>query len=124
MGNDLHDGIPRSLQSLRQKCSNGMSHTKEFIVCPKCVALYSPDNSSEGVNESKCSHVEYPNHPHRNKRTPCNTLLIKRVKCGHMYRFVPKMTFVYNSVTEVLKKQWPDMLKLCNEWRNQVCGDE
>ena len=86
--------IPQSLQILRRRFSNRMSTTKEFVVCPKCFTLYNHDDcivSCGGMSESrKCSYVEYPNHPQRCKRAPCNTPLMKRIKCGHTYKLVPK----------------------------------
>ena len=95
----------------------------EYMVCPKCNSLY---DQSECVidrrkkKESKrCTHVMFPNHPHRSKRNPCNEILLKRVKIGSQYILIPRKVYVYCSVQQSLKNlaRRKDFLNKCDSWR-------
>lgn len=50
----------------------------KFVSCPNCHTLYSVHlckivNPDKTVSSRLCSHVRFPNHPHRHQRLPCNT---------------------------------------------------
>jgi len=55
----------------------------EYVVCPSCHSVYDFQDCIESVGREKrpktCSHVPYPNHPHRSRRQPCGASLIKTV---------------------------------------------
>ena len=123
---EIHRRLPRSLQSLRQRFHTNASATTQYVVCTKCSSLYPPNdcivNSGSAVVSRKCPFIEFPNHPQRHRRTSCDNLLMKKVKCGSKYKRTPR-SFIYNSVTKALDSILlrPGMLK--REWRNYMCSD-
>ena len=96
------DTFPRTLYTLRKRLGVKNSFV-EYVVCPRCHKLYAKDKctvrSTSGVIMSlKCDHIEYPNHPQRYRRTKCGAELMKKVKIGKYYKFVPRKVYVYNSL--------------------------
>ena len=93
------------------------------MVCSKCNSLYDQSEcviDSRKKKESKrCTHVKFPNHPHRSKRNPCNEILLKRVKIGSQYKLIPRKVYVYCSVQQSLKNlaRRKDFLNKCDSWR-------
>ena len=71
---DLADKMPTTLN---QCISSTSKHKwKEFTVRTKCHTLYSGYESSQ--TDNLCSHVEYPDHPHKSFRKPCGNNLFKK----------------------------------------------
>ena len=75
--------IPKSLVSMR-KCFKDRDGIIEYVVCPKCHALYEIPQcivKVAGREQSKhCDLVEFPRHPHASKRSKCDTPLMKWVR--------------------------------------------
>ena len=67
----------------------------------------------------KCKRIEYSNHPQKARRKRCNTDLLKRVKIGQTYKFVPRKVYIYYSIIDTLQKliSRPSFLEQCEEWR-------
>ena len=117
------DTFPRTLYSLRKQLMIKNSFV-EYVVCPSCHKLYAKDKctvkSSSGVIVSlKCDHVEYPNHPQRYRRRKCGAELMKKVKIGRHYKFLPRKVYIYNSLLSSLERliAKPDFLHQCEQWR-------
>ena len=58
----------------------GLAETYElFAVCPKCNLVYRSKNCVEyhfgQLKSARCSYVEFPDHPHRQRREPCGAIL-------------------------------------------------
>ena len=51
-----------------------------FTVCPKCSALYKLSDcilwECDREESKRCSHIDFPNHPHPLRRVKCNTTLL------------------------------------------------
>ena len=74
------------------------------------------------VEESlKCTHIEYPNHPHHSRRQKCNTLLLKKVHVGKIMKLVPRKVFMYQNVVQCLMRftSRPGFITRCNLWRER-----
>ena len=103
--------------------------TTQFIVCPKCDAIYHPD-ICKSVSEGKfkatfCSYKPFPNHPQARKRNPCGAALMTTVKIssksGSTTAYRPIKVYPYNSLTnaivELVKK--PSFLHNSEVWRRR-----
>jgi hypothetical protein len=71
---------------------------KTYAVCPSCNALYnvtkiSANQNNQAFTGSKCTHVEFPNHPIKNKRKPCGAELLKKVPVNDGYVWRPNMIY-------------------------------
>ena len=56
----------------------------EFVVCPKCQAIYEYKDciyTHRGLQESKtCRYIAFPMHSQHSMRQPCGAILLKKVK--------------------------------------------
>ena len=117
--------LPDSLHTLRNMMfANSKRASMEYVTCPKCCLLCQLKDCTTNLPgrasiSEKCSFVEFPNHPQKWRRSKCNELLMKQVKCGITYKFQPRKTFWFHSISEGLKSilERPGMLQMCNKWR-------
>ena len=120
--------LPRSIQTIRKLLRQENTGIREYVVCPRCNALYSMKDCivhQNGRNESQvCGYVMYPNHPHLSKRNKCNTVLLKKIRVGCKNKLVPRKTFVYNSVIDGLKSLVcrRGFLQKCEHWLTCRCN--
>ena len=121
----LRDLIPKNVYFLR-KIFGCNSALRMYAVCPKCSAVYELKDCivkhRNGLEESaKCIYVQYPNHPHISRHEKCNTILLKRVKCGSSYKLRPRKVYVYNSIRYSLEKLFgrPGFSEKCELWRSR-----
>ncbi len=102
----------------------------EYVVCPDCHSVYQYKdcvNTINGCKESNlCSHMAYPNHPHRSKQKQCGATLLKKVKRGSRFKLVPIKVYPYQSLKTALTKlvQKPGFLDNCEKWRRRVTDTE
>ena len=122
---EVANHLPSSLYKLQKYFGNSANKYTTYAVCPKCSALYDPEEcivKTRGIEESKtCKHIEFPEHPHRSRRSKCGTVLMKRVKVGTKFKLVPRKLFVYRSIVDSLKEMScrPGFLRLCEKWRER-----
>ena len=104
---------------------------KEFInnvVCPKCHSIYNYEDcvnrsrSHGGLISKLCKHIAYPNHPHKSRRTPCDTLLLKTVKTKHGISLQPFKKYPYRSLRSSMASlvSRASFLDKCEKWRNRL----
>lgn len=126
---NISKSLPKTIY-LAKKITLMVTNKKylRYIVCPTCHTLYEPTSSkmtstdSNGIEMSSlCTYIKYPNHPHVLRRQPCNTPLMKKIKCKGRYTFKPRMLYCYRSIKEsigaLMRRQ--DFWKNCNSWRNR-----
>jgi len=96
----------------------------EYVICPKCYLLYNEKDCVETFlgheRSKKCLFVNFPNHPHRNQREPCGTVLLTdKLNIKNELIFVPKKMFPYCSLRKSLARivYQTDFLLKCEEWR-------
>ena len=117
--------LPRSLCSIRRVLREDANGVVEYVVCPKCNALYMIKDCivrQYGREESRlCDFMEYPRHPYPSMRTKCNTVLLKKINVGNKNKLVPRKTFVYNSLISGLTKLvcTKGFLQKCEHWRKR-----
>ena len=129
MLHDISNNIPITRQSVQKFLGSHCHSTTQYIVCPKCDAIYHPD-MCKSVSEGKfkatfCSYKPFPTHPHARKRNPCGAALMTAVKINSRSRsttvFRPVKVYPYNSLTiaimELVKK--PSFLHNCEAWRRR-----
>ena len=82
----------------------GGDNFTEYILCPKCDSIYSPEYCKRvGMfAATACPYKAYPNHPHVGRRTECGASLLKtvRLKSGLVYItwFCNAMSFGFKEV--------------------------
>ena len=92
----------------------------EYIVCPKCNAIYTPEycKRSGKFYAAVCSFQAYPNHPHKSRRNSCEAQLMMKVrtKSGTVYR--PLKIYPYQSVTSAISTfaRRPGFTESCELW--------
>ena len=102
------------------------NHHIEYVVCPKCNMLYHFSDciihENNGDRSKRCNHVEYPNHPHISRRSPCDEILLKKVKVGCKYKLIARKVYIYQSVVHTLKEmaKRKGFLDKCNQWRDRT----
>ena len=66
---------------------------------------------------SKCDHVEYPNHLMHAHRKVCGAELLKQVRVGQSYKFVPHKLYVYYSIIQSFQRilARPGIVDVCEE---------
>ena len=102
----------------------------EFVVCPKCQAIYEYKDciyTHRGLQESKtCRYIAFPMHSQHSMRQPCGAILLKKVKIQKRVKFVPIKVYPYqplsNSITYLVNK--PGFLESCEMWRKNRSPDD
>ena len=111
--------FPKTLHAVRAQ-----NDYIEYVVCTKCCTLY---NLSECIIDNhvhkeskKCSFIHFPNHPQTSRRKACNEILMKEVKIGKNYIFVPWKIYIYRSIIYALKDiaQQNGFFEKCEHWRD------
>ena len=116
--------FPSTIYSLRKYLKIKKAYLT-FAVCPRCHKLFKasecvPVKDTSGMTVSpKCGHIEYPKHPQPAHRKECGAELLKQVKAGHSYKYVPRKLYVYYSIIESLQRilARPGIVDLCEKWR-------
>ena len=123
--NALAQTLPKSLYSIRKLVARYQGGVSEYAVCPVCHTLDALSDciiTENGMKKSKhCNFVAFPNHPHRSRRSKCNTALMKQVRVGGKTKLVPKKRFLYHSVISGLQKliARKGFLQHCERWRDR-----
>lgn len=123
--NALAQALPKSLYSIRKLVARYQGGVSEYAVCQVCHTLYALSDciiTENGMKKSKhCDFVAFPNHPHRSRRSKCNTALMKQVRVGGKTKLVPKKSFLYHSVISGLQKliARKGFLQHCERWRDR-----
>ena len=100
--------FPTTIYSLRKHIKQEAS-TTTYVVCPRCHSLYqqsqcSPIRDSFGIFSPKCDYVPFPNHLQRAHKKKCGADLMKKVKLGQTYKFVPRKMYAYYSIIDTLQR--------------------
>lgn len=117
--------LPSSIYSARKLAGNERDHFHKFVCCPSCHALYMPDDCvikvAGSVEGKKCSFVQFAMHPQLQHRKPCDTALMKKVKCRTKVSLYPRLVYCYKSVSDSLKEMLkrPDFFQKCQTWRSR-----
>lgn len=119
--------IPQTLYFIEKNLCLHKDNFIKYAVCPKCKTLYKFDDciqwrpNGEEVSK-KCRHVNYPHHPHKTRRKPCGTVLMKtmRSKSGRTFLY-PKQVYCFKKVTSSLEDliNKPNFMDNCEKWRNR-----
>ena len=100
---DISDCLPQSLYKAKQLM--GEVKFTRFVVCRKCLFLYTREESIEhctfGMKSKCCTFQRFPRHPHVNMRTRCGTVLLKSVKLTSRNTYLyPYLTYCYLGVQQ------------------------
>ena len=118
------EAFPKSLSAARKTILGDSALFYEYIVCPKCNAIYDYDKCIEkaadgSIISSKCQNVKFQNHQQHSQRLPCGATLLRTVKIGVSNKLKPYKIYAYNSlknsVERLLKR--PGFLEKCEKWR-------
>jgi len=115
--------FPPSLYIVKKKLQVGKC--LNYAVCPKCNTLYSVAEVIMG-DGFKCKHVEFPRHPMKSKRKPCEEELTKQVPLVNGYKRCPKLLFPLPSlkmqITSLYRR--PDFEEQLQKWTNRHINGE
>ena len=121
----IHRSFPSTLAKARHFVGSNRDRFEKFACCQICHSVY-PINeciTEDGKESTKCNYVEFPNHPHVNKRKECGAILLKKVKTptGNV-SFQPNLVYCYKSLIDSLQEMLyrPNFLEMCEEWRENV----
>ncbi|PKY24949.1 hypothetical protein RhiirB3_439698 [Rhizophagus irregularis] len=97
------------------------------VVCPECNTLYKiseilPGNPQNETNTRfQCTHVEFPNHPMRNKRRICGIELTNKVPEVNGFVRRPRMLYPIPSLKKQLTVMYqrPGFEESLQKWTNQ-----
>ena len=119
----LSNAMPLTKVTLMKILAMGSHDFTEYIVCPKCDSIYSPDYCKRGGKfiAILCPYKAYPNHPHVQRRKECGASLMRTVqlKSGLVYK--PIKIFPYQSIKKAIAKlaQRPGFVQCCELWRER-----
>ena len=117
--------IPETMYMINKSLWIQKDDFEKYAVCPQCKSLYQLKDcvikKANGDTVSlKCTHVSYPNHPHRSRRRPCGTVLMKSMKSrnGNSYLY-PKQVYCFKKLTESIQEliHKSNFLRDCELWR-------
>ncbi|XP_067230067.1 uncharacterized protein [Chanodichthys erythropterus] len=130
--------IPKTLFSLRKWTGILRDNFLQYVVCPKCMAVYMLTETYElrwdGTKVCKtCGHIPFYNHPHQRSalRKKCGSALLRKAKYSNGKEYVdPIRSYCYKSVVQSLEElvKRPGFEEKCEEWRKRkipegVLGD-
>ena len=119
----LSNTMPLTKATLMKILAIGGDNFTEYIVCPKCDSIYSPEYCKRAGKfvATACPYKAYPNHPHVGRRKECGASLLKavRLKSGLVYR--PRKIFPCQSIKTAITKlaQRPGFVQCCELWRQR-----
>lgn len=116
--------LPQSIQGCYSFMNVDSNPCKEYIVCPGCNVLYDQSvksltqGTSSNPESARCSFTEFPNHPQRRFRQPCNTILLQKVQRKKKNEFRPRKIYYYFGLKRALLVllSRPNFLNMCNAW--------
>ncbi|XP_070564970.1 uncharacterized protein [Ptychodera flava] len=123
--------LPSTLYTIRKFLRLNRDDFTQYVVCVTCHSIYHFENCYKTLSTGKkvslkCSHIEFPQHPHRSKRRPCGEALLKKVKGqnGQEYLY-PKKVYCYRKLITSLKTfvTRPGFVDACNKWKTRNSQD-
>ena len=122
--------LPQSIPGCYSYLQINSDPYKEYTVCSTCQMLYDQKVQTlvtrvgTSYQSVACSFVEFPNHPQRRYRLPCNTVLLNSIKRRNEYVFRPKKIYYYYGLKAALCTlvKRLNFLDICNLWlKNKKC---
>ena len=108
-GLKISDVFPLTIKSAHHIISLHNNDFQRFVVCPGCSSVYEFNDCIEKsltghqMLSKSCGHVCYLYHPHASRRTPCGTLLLKKVKSKTGVRLLPVKIYPYKQLKQSIE---------------------
>ena len=120
--------LPRTMWKIKNITGIHKEGVIDYVVCPKCHSLFSISdctNYNKEFIDKLCTHIEYPKHPHRSRRSKCNSPLMKRVKISGKSKLMPRKVYQYRSIIDSLKRltKRQNFLTSCEHWRKRAVSE-
>lgn len=116
--------FPKTFKSAFQLLGINITAFTEFIVCPKCSAVfnYISGYTTEAGRKTPntCPYIKMPNHPHISQRRPCGAYLMKSGKARNGSTILrPFKVFACQSLKTAMKNliNRTGFLDQCEHWR-------
>ena len=125
------DQLPKTLHVAKKILGARTDPFVKYTTCPKCKSLFATEDCrvvlpDKTVVSKKCSHVEFPIHPHSSRRKLCETALLKSVRtsAGTLFLY-PCNLYCYKKLTDSLSDflNRPGFFNRCELWRNRHVDD-
>lgn len=119
--------IPETMYMIYKSLWFEKDDFEKYAACPTCKTLYHLKDCvirkpNGDIVSLKCTHVSYPRHPHRARRQPCGTALMKSKRsCNGVTYLYPKQMYCFKKLTESIQEliYKSDFLKDCELWRER-----
>ena len=117
--------FPTSLYKAHKFYNIKKDSFEKYVICKKCGSLYNFKDCFETIGSvthpKVCIHTRFRHHPHRSRRRPCGSQLIKKVVTKQGIKFYPLKTYCYfsllKSIPNILERG--TLLDQCEEWRTR-----
>lgn len=120
--------LPPTLYLLRKYLQSDKQSFVKYTICPSCFSLYeyadciSEDETGEQTPK-RCTYIQFPNHPQRNRRLPCNAALMTKVNLsGGKVKYIPRFSYAYQPIEQSLQKLLfrPGFSEQLEHWRTRT----
>ena len=121
------DHLPQGIEAAKRFLGHQKDNSTKYAACPSCHSIHNVDDCkvvlpNKSIISAVCHHIEFPNHPHKSRRKPCQTLLMKSIRTSTgATTLYPRLLYCYKSVTQSLKNLLlrPGFIELSERWRNR-----
>lgn len=124
--------LPRNITAARKVVGHGSDIFLKYASCPVCHSIYPLDSCKikqpdKSVCSRKCSYIRFPQHRHALQRSPCNVVLMKKVRTSSGTTILyPRQLYCYHSLIDSLKDmvRRPGFVDKCELWRTLKIQEE
>ena len=94
----LADSFPKTVSAASRMVGLESNKFTKFIVCRHCHSLYTDEDCFQLIGlrrvPKKCDYIQFPDHPQRQHRRPCNEVLFQQIHHPKEL-FIPLRTYCY-----------------------------
>ena len=115
--------LPGSMYKLHQYTGGSGILFKKYVACRNCHQIYDIHQCCGDESSRKCSHIHFPNHPHKHRRQPCGFYLVKTVKLASGRKvYYPFLVYCYLGIETSLQSLLlhSKFYSHCQEWKSRT----
>ena len=99
------DYLPQGIEAGKRFLGHQKDNFTKYATCPSCHSIHNVDDCkvvllNKSIISAVCHHIEFLNRPHKSRRKPCQTLLMKSIQTSTgTTTLYPRLLYCYKSVT-------------------------